>query len=214
METILDECLRRMTAEGLRLESVLGLYPEQAAELRPLLKAAMQVRAASMVAPEPRSAAQARSRLLDQIATEPRTKSRAMVATWRLAVGIGSLSLFALASTTAFAQSALPGEALYGWKLGSEMVWRTLSVDPVGVDLSLADRRTNEMTTVARDPARSARARDEFHEILSRLEAEKNPQNGPNIDRALQAQQVKLEKEGMRDSNLDDLVKGEGLNVK
>jgi hypothetical protein len=207
METILDECLRRMTAEGLRPESLLALYPRQAAELRPLLEAAMQARAASTVVPAPGFAARARSRLLDQIGSGPRMKSRRTGSPWQLAIAISSLALFVLGSTTAFAQASMPGEVLYGWKLGSEVIWRTLSTDRVGVDLGLAARRTNEMSTVASDPARAARAREGLHEVLSRLESETDPQNGPTIDRALRVHQVQLGKEGIHDEKLDDMLK-------
>jgi hypothetical protein len=46
------------------------------------------------------------------------------------------------------AQSALPGDPLYGWKRTSEQVWRSLSPDQIGADLTIVHRRTDELLTV------------------------------------------------------------------
>ena len=113
-----------------------------------------------------------------------------------------------LASTTAVAQNSLPGEPLYGWKLSSEHVWRTVATDRVSVDLTLADRRATELTKVVRSGPLEQEARNEYHEVLSRLEAEKDTENGDKIDQALLAHQKKLSQAGIKDEKLDDLVKG------
>lgn len=214
IERVLDECLDRMTSEGVSVESLLILYPDQATELRPLLEAAMRFQTGSMVSPAPGFAAEARTRLVRQLATSQQTRPVSLRPAWWLAIAISSLALFALVSTTAFAQTALPGQVLYDWKLGSEVAWRTLSPDPVGVDLTLAHRRAKELSVVAHDPARFGEARDEFHQVLDRLAAERDPQNAEAIDNALQAHQKQLEKEGIKDSKLDDMVQGRGPKSK
>ena len=56
-------------------------------------------------------------------------------------------------------QTAMPGHTLYDWKLGSEIIWRAVSADQVSVDLSLAERRTDEITTVSEDAGNLGKAR-------------------------------------------------------
>ena len=124
---------------------------------------------------------------------------------------------FAFAGT-GFAQSALPGETLYGLKLSSETAWRAASPDPVGADLVLADRRAGELLTLAgRQTAANASegvsqpdAETEgiaaYTDVLDRLETETT---GPNADQVLyrlQAHQDELSKAGIHVPKLDDMV--------
>jgi hypothetical protein len=132
---------------------------------------------------------------------------------WQFAMAITLLALVMLASTTAVAQNALPGEPLFGWKLSSENVWRVVATDRLSVDLTLADRRATELTIVAQRDALESdpleeEARNEYHEVLNRLEAEKNKENGTKIDQAFLAHQKKLSDAGIKDEKLDNLVKG------
>jgi hypothetical protein len=127
---------------------------------------------------------------------------------WQFAMAIALLAMVMLASTTAVAQNALPGEPLYGWKLNSEHVWRTVATDRVSVDLTLADRRATELTKVANSGPLQEEARSEFHEVLNRLEAEKDSGNSAKIDQAFLAHQMKLTAAGIRDEKLDNLVRG------
>jgi hypothetical protein len=211
LDVIIDACLREMAAEGATIEDCLRRHPEQAAELRPLLEAARRL-AGSGIEPSTSYKRFARARLLQTIGGN-RSRSAGTSPVWRFAMGAVAFALVFLVSTTAVAQTALPGQLLYGWKLGSEEVWRAVSSDDVGEDLTLADRRTAELTSVPGDPDRQSRARDELHVVLKRLAADKDPMNGPKIERALEAHQKKLSDAGLHDKDLDDLVrenKGKG----
>ena len=205
LDAILDECLRRMSAEGKSVEQCLASYPEVADQLRPLLEAARRFESVAAISPAYGYRATARAKLM--VRAEDRRHTPLMLRpAWQLTVALTAFIIVALFSTTAFAQTALPGQALYDWKLSSEHVWRAVSSDPVGVDLSIAERRTMELTKVANDPELVGQARDEFHEVLSRLEAEKDTGNGPKIDQAFLAHQKQLSQAGIKDEKLDDLV--------
>ena len=57
---------------------------------------------------------------------------------WTVAISLAVLVIAFFVTGTALAQSALPGQLLYDWKLSSEQIWRASSPDRVGVDLELA----------------------------------------------------------------------------
>jgi hypothetical protein len=112
------------------------------------------------------------------------------------------LTLF-LASGTAFAQSALPGDALYNWKLTSEDVWRFTSADPLGVDITLSNRRVSELVVVSGNQARRARALENYQKMLIRFNAEQDPQKRARILPILRAQHEELVKAGISVPELD-----------
>jgi hypothetical protein len=207
-EAILDNCLRLMRTEGYSVDQCLARYPEQAAQLRPLLVAAERLSRGRAVTPSAAFRTATMTRLIARAETSRPRTSIVLRPAWQFAMAIALLALVMLASTTAVAQDSLPGEPLYGWKLSSEHVWRTVSTDRVDVDLALADRRTTELTKVVRSGPIEQAARNEYHEVLSRLEAEKDSENGAKIDQALLAHQTKLSQAGIRDDKLDDMVKG------
>jgi len=207
-DEILDDCLRLMRVEGCSTDDCLGRYPEQAEQLRPLLASAEALRRGRAVVPSAAFRAAARKQLIEHAEARPPRQSIALRPAWQAAMAIALLAVVMIASTTAVAQNALPGETLYGWKLGSEGVWRTVATDRVGVDLKLADRRATELTSVFRKGPLEEKARTEYHEVLERLEAEKNSENGPKIDQTLQAHQNRLSEAGIRDEKLDELVIG------
>jgi len=207
IEAILDDSLRQIAAEGHSVEECLRRHPEHAAQLRPLLEAALRLHGLTAVTPSYAYRMMGRAKLMAHAEARRTRAPRGAHAAWRLAGAVIAFVVVMLLSTTALAQAALPGEALYGWKLSTEDLWRSVSADPVSVDLTLAERRATELTSMGRDPRGEARARDEFHEVLSRLEAEQDPKNGPKIDQALIAHQKQLLEAGMRDKKLDDLVR-------
>ena len=208
LEAILDDCLQLMRTQGYSVDQCLARYPEQAEQLRPLLISAERLSHGRTVSPRPAFRAATRARLIEHAEARRPRMSIVLRPAWQLATAIAVLALVMLASTTAVAQNALPGEPHYGWKLSSEHVWRTVATDPVSVDLKLADRRATELTKVVRSGPLEEKARSEFHEVLSRLEAEKGPENSARIDQALLAHQKKLSDAGINDEKLDNLVKG------
>ncbi len=77
---------------------------------------------------------------------------------WRMALTYTVLVAALLVTGTAKAQSALPGDVLYGWKRTSEQAWLSVSPDPVGTKIILANRRLNEWIAVENDPKRSGQS--------------------------------------------------------
>lgn len=213
LEAILDNCLRLMRTEGYSVDQCLARYPEQAAQLRPLLVSAERLSHGRAVTTSAAFRAATRARLIAHADARQPRMSIMLRPAWQFGMAIAVLALVMLASTTAVAQASLPGEPLYGWKLGSESVWRVVATDRVDVDLTLVDRRATELTIVAQRGAVEGdrleeEARNEFHEVLSRLEAEQDTENGPKIEQALLAHQKKLSQAGIKDEKLDNLVKG------
>jgi hypothetical protein len=109
-----------------------------------------------------------------------------------MAASFAVIALALLVVGTAYAQSALPGSALYGWKLVSENAWRLVSPDPVGTDLAVAARRADELIAVGSDPALRAQALQAYLEVVTRLTSEVNAANEARIREVLDCQVEKL----------------------
>lgn len=90
----------------------------------------------------------------------------------KFAASLTALVVAFLAAGTACAQSALPGDAFYPWKLAGEKVWRMTSPDPIQTDIAIMNRRMDEMNAVADDPARKAQALAGYIEVATRLASE------------------------------------------
>ena len=123
--------------------------------------------------------------------------------TRRVAMVYAVLIAALLFTGTAKAQSALPGETLYGWKRTSEQVWLAVSPDRVGTQITLADRRLAEWIAVERDPARREAAQREYLNTLSSLEAAGNAQSRARVLPALQAHERELQHAGLSSQSLD-----------
>ena len=120
----------------------------------------------------------------------------------RLAPVYAVLAAAVLFSGTAKAQSALPGDALYGWKRTSEQVWLAVSPDPVGTELQLADRRLNEWLAVKKDPERGATAMNDYMSALVTLNTANNIQMQARILPLLESHQRKLKNSGLANQPL------------
>ena len=169
-ETILDVCVSEIAEGRSSLEECLKRYPEQAAQLKPLLSAASRLTRARAVMPDPAYKARARAQLNIHMQRHPQRR-RVSPIYWRLSIAFATVMLLFLASGTAFAQGARPGDALYNWKLTSEYVWRMTSADPLGVDLALSARRASELAWAARsgDELRQVRAFERYENVLLKL---------------------------------------------
>jgi hypothetical protein len=204
-ELVLDECLTQLASGASSLDEILARHPEHAAQLSPLLQAALRFDVAQNVQPSPAFKARARGQLTNYMKVHPRRRSWAMIPIWRVALSAAVLAIAFLITSTAFAQSALPAQALYAWKLSSETVWRTLAPDSVAVDLILADRRVDEMIAVAGNPVGEAQALNGYLEVLARLKYEKDAQNGVQILQSLKSQQAKLSQSGISVPELNQI---------
>ena len=165
LETVLDICLSQIEDGESDIDECLALYPEQAAELEPLLKAATRLSRGREVIPDPAYKARTRAKLSIYMQQNPQRK-RVSPIFWRVAIGVMTMLIAFLATGTSFAQSALPGDQLYTWKLTSENVWRMTSSDQLGVDLTLSDRRVHEIVVVSGNEARQQRALENYQKLL------------------------------------------------
>jgi len=199
LDSILEDCLERL-AQGETLQACLARYPAHAAELSPLLRAAIRIKQEAQVHPSPRFKAQARAQLYAHMEAHPRSRPRWNIfslATPRLAMGLTTLLVAFLLTGTAAAQSALPGARLYTWKLASERVGRALSTDPVGYDLFLAERRIDELAATSGNVAAQKTAIQEYNHLVTTLEKYQDGDMKARIQKTLKLQQEKLEKMGL-----------------
>ena len=156
-EFLLAECLDRLE-EGESLQSILDTYPQQANRLKPLLKAAFVSRSLPKPEPSPEAVQSGKNRLLAEVDSlrlenkfsKNRTKSADARYTGRLLEKIHSfidkenidmklvprLAIYVLITalvggffTVSASASSLPGDPLYGLKLGWEQTQMALTFD-------------------------------------------------------------------------------------
>ena len=204
-QRVLAECQIKLLNETATQEELLARYPEYAAQLAPLLQTVISLASARDVNPLPTFIAYTREALLHYMVSHPRRSQRSVNVTvsWRLASALAVLIVSLLATQTAQAQAALPGEPLYNWKRASELVWRAISLDPVSIDIVLAERRIDEWIAVADDPERSASALDGYREVISRLQSATAEQKIVRIVPVLRTQQQILNDAGLKSNELD-----------
>jgi DNA-directed RNA polymerase specialized sigma24 family protein len=124
----------------------------------------------------------------------------------RISVIYVILILAFLVTGTAKAQSALPGDVLYGWKRTSEQALQTISIDPVGTDIFLANRRLNELIAVEKDPARSNTALNDYYDALNHLKSTGDPVTSARILPVLKAHKERLNESGLSTASLDNYL--------
>jgi len=204
LETILDICVSQIKDGESNVAECLALYPEQAAQLEPLLKAATKLSRGREVIPDPAYKARTRAQLSTYMQQNPQRK-RVSPVFWRLAIGIATMLLAFLATGTSFAQQALPGDQLYDWKLTSENVWRMTSNDQLGVDITLSNRRVNELVVVSGDQIRQAQALENYEKLLVKFKAAKSERDRARILPVLRVQHEALIKAGVTIPELEAL---------
>lgn len=196
LEAILDTCLNQIEEGKTNIDECLARYPEHAVELKPLLQAATRLARGREVMPDPSFKARARTQLNVYMQQNPQRK-RISPVMWRFAISLTAVLLLFVASGTAFAQTALPGDALYNWKLSSEHVWRLTSTDQLSVDLTLSNRRVNEIVSVSDNAIAQARAIENYQKLLVKFQAEQDPLKRARILPILRAQHEALIKAGV-----------------
>ncbi len=196
LETILDTCLYQIEEGGSNIDECLARYPEQAGELKPLLMAATKLACVREVVPDPSYKARARMQLNVYMQQHPQRR-RVSPLFWRFSIVLATVLTLFIASGTTFAQGALPGDALYSWKLKSEDVWRFTSPDPLGVDITLSNRRVGELVVVSGDQARRTQAVENYQKLLVKFNAEQDEKKRARILPILRAQHQELIKAGI-----------------
>jgi len=199
LASVLDDCIECI-AQGEKLETCLERYPEQAYELRQLLGAAARLEQGAHLRPSAAFKARARNRLYAHMAAHPRQRAAAPRLSLfpRLAIGLAICLITFAITTTALAQSALPGGALYFWKLTSEDAWRVVSPDPVGVDLALGDRRIDEAMAMGSDRAAQERVMIAYRKVVTDLTKYQDAAAQERIKAELEIQQKRLQDAGLK----------------
>ena len=152
---ILDECLERIVLDGETLEQCLRLYPEQAAELEPLLETVLSVKEASAIQPRPEFKARARYRFRSALGEKAAPKHRSFfgwLPRWATALAIVLVVLMAGGGTIAAASNSMPDSILYPVKLATENVQLALTTSELGkarLCANFADRRVAEIIYMA-----------------------------------------------------------------
>ena len=198
LEIILDACVSQIGDGKASIDECLARYPEHASQLKPLLMAATKLARAREVMPDPAYKARARTQLNIYMQQHPQRR-RVSPIFWRFSIAFVTMMLLFIASGTAFAQGARPGDALYDWKLTSEYVWRMTSRDRLGVDLTLSNRRMSELVWASSsgDEVRRARALDRYEELLIKFYQETDEKDRERILPVLRAQHQMLVEAGI-----------------
>lgn len=155
LEEILNICLERITVKGDSIEQCLENYPEHTAELEPLLRAALSIRAASSaIKPRPEFKGVAKYRLLSAIEAGGKKRTERSIPLWRWqrrwAVALATILILVLigGSTVTASASSLPGDVLYPVKTATEKVQGFFtfgSEAKASFHMKLAQRRLNEL---------------------------------------------------------------------
>ena len=202
-DQVLDDSIRDIASNGATPEECLARHPEYSGQLEPLLKTAALMEGGQELLPSENYKTRARGQLMEHMQAHPRRSRRKLSVVWNVAIGLAVLVMAFVLTGTAFAQSALPGQPLYDWKLSSEQIWRASSSDPVSVDLALANRRTFELTSLSNDAASKAQVLAEYQGILARLTLEDNALYKDRISYTLKSNQQKLSAAGINIPELD-----------
>lgn len=174
-DDILDICIERIVSKGDSLERCLEDYPQHAAELEPLLRAAVSLSAASSGECRLEFRQAAKGRVLSALAAgreSPRKPARSFW-TWQRRWSAAVIAVLAVvlvgAGTVAAASDSVPGDVLYPVKTGSEKVQAFFTFGDnakANLHIRLAERRAEEIETLG------ARQREITPSVLSGLHAE------------------------------------------
>jgi len=154
-DNILDECLERILVRGETVENCLLSYPEQAAELEPLLKTVLATKTASVI--KPRSEFKQRARhhfhsALQQMEIERERRVFSWLPQWATVVAtVLIVLLMGGGGTVAAANDSMPDEPLYQVKLSVEAVRLAFTPSAMGkaeMYAQLTDKRIKEITAM------------------------------------------------------------------
>jgi len=174
---ILDECLERLLVKGETVEQCLRSYPEQAAELEPLLQTALATQKASAIQPRPEFRAKARYQFrlaLPEIGQRSRLPFFGWQPRWATVVAIVLILLLAGGSTVVAAGNSMPDNPLYQVKLTTEQVQLALTPSALGkaeLYAKLADKRVTEIIYMANKgkPEQVERVTQRLNSYLARV---------------------------------------------
>lgn len=205
---VLEDSLKRLLNGTSTLDECLEHYPRYANLLRPLLETVLLMDLGRDVKPLPAFNAYTHDALIQYIQTHPhRPKLIITPAFQRAALAFAVLVVAFLVTGTAKAQSAMPGDPLfYAWKRTSEQALRAISLDTLGTDIMLAERRLEEWIAVSNDPALNASARLNYLEALKKLKSGNDAETLAQIVPALKQQEEMLKTAGLVSPELDNYL--------
>lgn len=154
-DSILDECLERLLANGESIEQCLEDYPEQAASLKPLLVTALATRQAIAIQPGAEFRARARYQFRSALQEGTSWRRRPFLGwfpRWATVVSIILGVVMIGGGTIAAASYSMPDSLLYPVKLVTEQVRLTLTPSEIGkarLYANFADRRVTEIIYTA-----------------------------------------------------------------
>jgi hypothetical protein len=146
LERALEEGLEALNGRR-NLQEVLRRHPEDRDELISLLRLSIDVGRLPQPAPDPAFRLRARNRMLASAQERRRRRRPALVSALRPALAAAAVLVALTGGMTVAASNSLPGEPLYGVKIGLEQVRLTATFNPADrarLRLNLADRRLDE----------------------------------------------------------------------
>lgn len=204
LDNIFNECLESMLSQGESMEQCLSRFPGYAAELKPLLEAALAVKQAAAIQPRPGFREAARHRFyqaMKEIESQPRNPVLGWLRRpqWATVVAIVLVFLLAGGGTVTAANASMPDEPLYPVKMAVEKTWLTLTPSALGkaeLHTRLAERRMAEIARMARknEPEQIEKTSRRFEAGLTEMATLSSPRGGkigPRImDRGLAPMQA------------------------
>jgi vacuolar-type H+-ATPase subunit F/Vma7 len=158
LENIFNDCLERMI-QGESIESCIRSYPEEVAELEPLLRAALDIKERALpvqLCPEFENQTRIRLEGAQLYAKQQKQLKRAWSSHWKrgwaYALTVVIVILFVSGGTIAASSSALPDNPLYSVKLASEQVRLVFTFSDAGkaeLHTQLAEKRVQEIVAMA-----------------------------------------------------------------
>ena len=174
-DDILDICLDRIIMKGNSIEQCLQSYPEQAAELEPLLRAALSIKEVSSIKPRPEFEKAAKHRLLSTLEAKERKTFERRAPFWRWqrrwALALAMILVFVIigSGTVAASMDSLPGDTFYPVKTATEKVQTFFTLGDeakANLHIKFAQRRIRELESL------SEAKRDIPQSLLNRMRAE------------------------------------------
>jgi hypothetical protein len=158
-DDILSDCTERLL-QGESVEQCLACYPEQAAELEPLLRVALAARkTSSAVEPRPEFKTRVRHEVQSQLRSKGRKAEPKGIPALRwiprwaaIAACVALVFVFAAGGTVAASSNSVPGDTLYPVKTATEEVQLKLTFSGTAkakLQAKFAERRAWEMARLA-----------------------------------------------------------------
>ncbi|MDO8491698.1 MAG: DUF5667 domain-containing protein [Dehalococcoidia bacterium] len=154
-EDVLNECLEDVRAGRRTVEQCLARHPEQAGELEPLLKLALNVGKAAGLDPGPEFKARARHRFQEAVHSRAERRFGKRPVWWRAwAMAVAAMLAVAVlgSGTVAASDGSTPDQPLYPVKMAKEQVQLFLTRPPLArarLNGALAEARLREIEAMA-----------------------------------------------------------------